>query len=364
MAAWRGVLGKLKWLLVVATILIAVLVGATLVPFGAAVEAGGPTLTRRSTTLSDGWVKSQLRKQRWEERRRQRDAEDAAREARRKRLIQETEKRIAKAPPKRRRVRRFRWDSPVEFREYSWNVPEGGMTREKATLTAFVHICISEADGATQDCVGIWQVLRNIRRKSCPHDRIHRITECDEDGETMLSVMRRAQPHILAMPGYKLRNARAGWIRNMTTDCESVPEGWTGNEAQWDAAYGTKVCPQTVELGEHLMKGKLPPPAPGRRARWLQGTPITWGGRCETPQASCDDRMACARGLIRLDTTTHNAFWRNPQPGEIEPICAQHGFAPAPDPTVAEDAERTDDEEAAEDVAEISGTSEEVDENS
>ena len=362
MAAWRGLFGKLKWLLVVAAVLVAVAVGASFFPFGGAMAVADDRLTRRETTLSTAAMERAARAQRWEERRRKRRAEWAAKTKAREDLVRREEERLAKEPPPKRRRRRFAWGSPVEFRQHAWNVPEGGMTREEATLTAFVRICISEADGAAQDCVGIWQVLRNIRRKSCPHDRIHRITECDQDGETMLSVMRRAQPHILAMPGYKLRNRRAGWIRNMTTDCESVPEGWLGNENQWNAAYGTKVCPQTVELGQYLMKGQLPPEAPGRRPRWLQGSPITWGGRCETKRASCDDRMACARGLVRLKTTTHNAFWRRPAfEGEVEPICAQHGFAAGtPDP----EPDRTGDDNAADNVAEISDTSEEGDENS
>jgi hypothetical protein len=203
---------------------------------------------------------------------------------------------------------------------------------EQELLTALLRVCMSEADGEPQDCVGIWQVLKNIRRSSCSRGYVRRITECEEGGgETMLSVIRRAQPHILAVPTYKLRNARAGWIRNLETDCE-MPRGWRHGENRWDAQYGSKRCSHTVELARHLIKNELPPPRPGARLEWLPGRPITWGGRCESGRASCDDRIACARGLARITKgpETTNAFWCRPgAPGcrrDAEPICAQMGY--------------------------------------
>lgn len=231
---------------------------------------------------------------------------------------------------RKRRVRRFRWGSPAEERGRIWNVPRG--EGQQALETALLRVCMAEADGEPQDCVGIWQVLKNIRNRTCSRDFVRRITECEEDGgETMLSTIRRAQPHILAVPTYKLRNARAGWIRNLETSCE-MPKGWRHSENRWDARYGSKICPHTVQLVRHLIKNKLPPSRPGHRLRWLPGRPITWGGRCETKQASCDDRIACARGLARIPgvKTTRNAFWCRPgSPGcrqDAEPICVALGY--------------------------------------
>jgi hypothetical protein len=229
-----------------------------------------------------------------------------------------------------RRLRRFLWEAPADARGRVWNVPaeESG----QATLTALVRICIAEADGRPQDCVGIFQVLKNIRRRTCDRARIRRITECEEDGgETLLSVMRRAQRHILG--DMKLRNKRAGWIRQLETDCEPPPT-WTHGLNQWDAQY-TKRCQQTVALARTLLDGELPPQVPGQRLHWLKGRPITWGGRCETGKASCDDRIACSRGLARIpDTKTANAFWCRPGTAgcapTIDPICAR--FEQRPDP--------------------------------
>lgn len=228
---------------------------------------------------------------------------------------------------KRRKVRRFDWEADAEARGKAWNIPEE--ESEQATLTAFLRICIAEADGSPQDCVGIFQVMKNIRRRGCERAAVRRITECDEAGETMLSVMRRAQPHIMAAKGYTLRNKRAGWIRNLETDCE-VPEGWDHGEARWDAQYGSRRCPYAVELGRALIAGTdlAKVSRPGHRLEWLPGRPITWGGRCESGKAACDDRVACARGLARITGTgTHNAFWRRPATEEeIDPVCKALGY--------------------------------------
>jgi hypothetical protein len=325
MATWRGALGKLKWLVVVGTILLA---GVCVSPLFR--DVGEPSITRRETTLSNAVMENALRKQRWEERRLKREAEWAASAKAREDRVHEAVARLAKEPPRKRRVRRYPWQSPASTLGEILDVPEE-LNQEKNTLIALVRVFLAEADGSPRDSVGVYQVLKNIRNRGCNRGRIRKITQCDENGETLLSALKRAQPHILSVTGYKLRNNRAGWIRNQGLDCENPPKGWRKTENQWDAQYGAKTCPQTVELARYLIKGQLPPPRPGARLSWLPDAPIAWGGRCETKRASCDDRIACGRGLIRLDTRTHNAFWRKARPGEVEPICAQHGYAPAPD---------------------------------
>lgn len=271
-------------------------------------------------------------------RRARRAAELKALQARRARRVQEAEARLAKTP--HRRVRRFRWMSPAASMGERLALPLRESNED--LLTAFTRICIAEADGYLQDCVGIWQVMQNIRRIRCTRGEVRRITECEElagqDGvvrlqETMISVMRRSQPHIMAMGRFKtkVRNRRAAWIRHMTTDCENPPRNWTGDEDQWDAQYGAKRCPYVVQLGEYLLKGKLPPDRPGVRLEWLPGRPITWGGDCSSGKASCDDTIACARQLARVKggPKTHNAFWCRPGRGcsdDIDPICIQMGY--------------------------------------
>jgi hypothetical protein len=269
----------------------------------------------------------------WDRRERERDARwekmEADSEAERQRLEELSESR----PKKRRarRIRRFEWESPAETRGKLWNVPEE--ESEEATLTAFLRVCIAEADGRQQDCVGIWQVVKNNRRRSCDRGMIRRITECVEgEGETFLSALRRHQRHVL---GYiKARNKRAVWISQMTLDCENPPEAFLPGESEavrlnrWDAMY-QKTCSHVISDGRHLIKGELPPARPGQTARWLPHRPLTWGGRCESGRGACDDRIACSRGLNRIpDTNTLNAFWCRPGrggcPEGIDPVCEQY----------------------------------------
>lgn len=262
--------------------------------------------------------------------------------------------------PKRKRVvrkiRRFQWESPAETRGRLWNVPEE--ESDEAVLTAFLRVCFAESSGRQQDCIGIWQVVKNNRWRTCDRAMIRRITECEEgEGETFLSALRRHQRHALGF--IKARNKRATWIRNMTIDCENPPEGFPGKNEQekmdrWDASY-QNICSNIVSDGRYLLKGELPPPRPGNTAKWLKGWPITWGGRCESGKASCDDKMACSRGLARIpDTNTLNAFWCRPSaPGcsdDIDEICLKLGFPslkentdnPTEEVTKAESSEASD----------------------
>lgn len=234
-----------------------------------------------------------------------------------------------------RKIRRYQWESPAETRGKLWNVSEEESV--DATREAFLRVCISEADGYLQDCVGIWQVIKNIRRSKCERGYVRRITECEEytrrDGspglrETYLSVMRRASKSILGV--VPPRSARSRWISELTLDCEPPPS-WPWTEAQWDSQYGSKRCPRVVELSRYLIKNKLPPRRPGVDLQWLPGRPITWGGRCENKRGACDDRIACARGLARVEQDlTHNAFWCRPGRSgcreDAEPICVQLGY--------------------------------------
>lgn len=282
----------------------------------------------------------------WDDRERERNEQwakmDADSEAERQRLEGE----LAKRPKQRsRKIRRFQWESPAETRGKLWNIPEE--ESEEATLEAFLRVCIAEADGNPQDCVGIWQVVKNNRRRTCDRGNIRRITECIEgEGETFLSALRRHQRHVL---GYiKARNKRAVWISKMTLDCENPPDEFFAGLPedarlnQWDSRY-QKRCSHVVELGRYLIKGELPPPRPGQTLAWLPYRPITWGGRCESGKASCDDQIACARGLNRIPgTDTFNAFWCRPGqrgcPEGIDPVCQEYRQKTAPPPDQMETA--------------------------
>jgi hypothetical protein len=302
----------------------------------------------------------------WLARRAARKAADQAATERRERRVREAEERLAKTP--HRRVRRFAWMSPGASTGERLALPLKETNAD--LLTAFLRICIAESDGHLQDCVGVWQVMKNIRRTRCHRGEIRRITECEElegqDGvvklrETMISVMGRAQPHIMAMGQFKtkVRNKRAAWIRNLTTDCENPPANYPGKNEQarlddWDFRY-RKRCSYVVQLGEHLIKGKLPPDRPGVNLEWLPGRPIAWGGDCSSGKASCDDPIACFRQLARVKggPRTENAFWCRPGRGcsdDIDPICIEMGYASlkAPAPKQSETKIAVDTEEREE----------------
>lgn len=223
-----------------------------------------------------------------------------------------------------RKLRRFGWRSPAATRGQLWNIPEEESVA--ATVEAFLRVCLVESSGHLPDCVGIWQVAKNVRRRSCARDIDQRITECEEGGrETYLSALRRTQHVVLGEVTPKSRRAR--WISKLTTDCEP-PEDYDGSQNHWDTFYA-KRCQRVVELGSHLVKGQLPPRRSGHRLGWLPHHPITWGGRCETRSGACDDHLACARGLVRIpDTNTKNAFWCRPGrrscPEGIDPICQKY----------------------------------------
>jgi len=343
MSAWSKVSTRLKGLMVLGAVVVTGVVVASLAPFLSCeetAEAGEVQIReqRRQRRAEEARVfREQIREKNarwdreWEEKRRQWDEE--ARVRREQAETAAAQAAQTERPKRARSVRRWLWESPAETRGRIWNVPEE--ETEDALLTALLRVCIAEADGDPQDCTGIWQVVMNNRRRSCNRDMIRRITECDEDGETYLSSIRRHQRHALGM--IKARNRRAAWISKLTPDCE-MPEGWPESESRWDSFYGSKVCPQTVADARRLIAGKLPESRPGHRVQWLPGRPVTWGGRCESAGGACDDHLACSRGLVRIpDTGTLNAFWRRSRgPDDTEPVCVQLGYARQEEPEVAE----------------------------
>jgi hypothetical protein len=323
MSTWSGVSAKLKGLLVAGSVLVAGVVVASIAPFLSfeeTAEAGEAESLRQRRVEEAKAVRERIQEEHarwdreWEAKRQQWERERQARRAE-----AEAEAARVKAQPKQaRRVRRWQWESPVETRAKLWSIPEE--ESEEATVTGLLRICTSEQEGSEEDCIGIWQVLRNIRIRSCDRARFRRITECDEDGETMLSVMRRAQK--FAMGAVKARNRRQRWISHMTPTCEPPPN-YPNSEAIWDRRH-KRHCEHTVKLARRLMKGQTKGSITGARI-------IAWGGRCEDPRGACDDPLACARGLARVPgLETHNAFWCRPGrhgcASDIDPICIEMGY--------------------------------------
>lgn len=332
MPTWDQLSSKLRWVMIVGAILVTLAVGATILPFllrgGHSIEDGAAVdlLTGPKTSL-----RSDIRTQ-WKQTLREHETQlaRADEETRRRRSAISQDVPTPEVSLRRvLRVRRYDWQAPATRPGTLQSVYEDEISQ--VTLEAFLRVCVAEAEGHLPDCIGIWQVANNLRRPLCDRSRVRHITECVEDekgerSETLLSALRRAQPHVLGQ--VPPRNRRVRWIGKLTTECEP-PEGWPESWDVWNAQYAQR-CQKVVALGRYLLKGELPPSLPGSRYVWLPGAPITWGGRCEYRGGTCDDHQACARGLARIPTTdTLNAFWCLPGPGcsrHIDPICLRLGY--------------------------------------
>lgn len=246
---------------------------------------------------------------------------------------------------------RRRWSGEVQIsRDEIWNVPdEGG---PEATATGLHRICASEVEFANlDDCIGIWQVIGNVRARHCDRERSRMITECLDGEETMLSAMRRASRRAMGMVPPLSR--RGHWIQNLELSCEE-PEDWPERRT-WEGRMRER-CEDSARLARALVNGE-------RSDRLTRAVPIAWGGRCERhcddptdlstcrQTGACDDRIACRRGLVRVpDTRTRNAFWCRPGttrcPDEIDPVCVRLGFGEPPDAVPASLAAGTPDPDA------------------
>ena len=243
--------------------------------------------------------------------------------------------------------------SPPEKVAQAWNVPSD--EAEDATITGLLRICTSEQEGSEEDCIGIYQVLENIRNRSCNREYINLITECDANGETLLSTMRRASRYVVgAVPA---RYARQRWISEMTTSCDmpsSYPQTvkrYCSRDLErcarefWEQRHRHH-CEATTRLVTGLVDGT-------ERRRITSAQIIAWGGRCEVPRGACDDPVACSRGLARVPHIERmkareeggkrpaNAFWCRPGTQScrtsIDPLCVQMGFGGQPDATIFSD---------------------------
>ena len=311
---------------VLASLAIAVLAVAALIPFLCQEEAQASTpavgMIRRPDPILDIRAEMEAFDRRM----------DAAMEESRRRSEALAEE-LAKQPPqpqRRRKLFRWAWESPAETRASLWHVSEG--ETEDAVVTGLLRICTTEAEGLGDDCIGIWQVLQHIRIRSCNRGMYHRITECDEEtGETMLSVMRRAQRFALGV--VPARSLRSRWISEMEVTC-NPPESFPGRMEEWDRNH-RRYCERTVELARRLVGGA--------NESITTASVIAWGGRCENEEGACDDRMACSRGLARVPgLTTANAFWCRPGSGSgcpetVDPICGQYAVQ-VPEAVLVEEA--------------------------
>jgi len=195
-------------------------------------------------------------------------------------------------------VQRWRWAAPADAPAVDVRVSRASM--DAATELGLFRICGSEVEWSSErDCIGIWQVLKHIRSRSCDRSRIARITECANGEETALSAMRRASSRV--MGAKTTRVSRLSWLARAELSCER-PEGFSTGRHWGGRLRG--LCEQGALLAHALVSGEDTRTVTGR------AEPITWGGRCERDGGACDDPIACRRGLGRIPRTrTANAFW-------------------------------------------------------
>lgn len=299
-----------KALFIAGTIAIAAVVVYSLYPFqdphGPVVKPAIVIADRAGPTLSGFKTEEEWRRE-FEEEQKQIEAR-AAEVVKKHKLNAKT--------AERRRVRRWAWKSPIQAVAAVWNVSKEA-SQEKA-VEGLLRICTSEQEGSRDDCIGIWQVLTNIRSRRCYRGYRTLITECDENGETMISVMRRASRYVVGAEPAKY--ARQRWISNMEVSCD-MPRGYPRDQKIWDRNHRHH-CENTVKLARELVINNRP-------YRLTNASVIAWGGRCEDPKGACDDPIACRRGLARAPgLTTANAFWCRPGtrgcPDDVDPVCRKY----------------------------------------
>jgi hypothetical protein len=214
-------------------------------------------------------------------------------------------------------TRRWKLGTPPASKAEIWNIPEEETLQTQAT--ALLRMCISEADGNRADCIGIWQVVQNVRSRSCDRSLRARITECNDSGEeTILSAMKRLSGAVLGL--IPTRSRRQRWISELELAC-SMPKSFPHGPDVWRRHYQSR-CPRASKLARDLVSGAL-------HKKITPAPIIAWGGRCEVSRGACDDRIACLRRLARVPGLhTKNAFWCRPGSpncaSDVDPLCRQY----------------------------------------
>lgn len=172
----------------------------------------------------------------------------------------------------------------------------------------------------------IWQVIANVRSYHCDNrkldhiDPLRRITQCrNSEGtllevrpsehvegarETYLSAMRRLSPHVTGV--FDPKRDRQKWTSTLREGSEAPaawrqcvsdnrPKGCHGDWRLYEDSWS-----ETLEWAQKIITGRHRPMRP------CPAPVIAWGG-------VMDDRIAKARGLVRidcgLDDALNNRFW-------------------------------------------------------
>jgi len=352
MFTFKGFVRKLKW--VVGLLIVCVVSFGGMVVFDTIVAESSEvsSVDVMEARRQERAARAARAKVREEERRllmAQREKEDNERRENFERELEEERKKfaelrkkIASSPPKKRtnrRVRRWKWMSHPEKVAQTWNVPK--KESQEAEITGLLRICTSEQEGSESDCIGIYQVISNVKSRSCNRKYINLITECDDNGETLLSAMRRASRYVVGIAPAKY--ARQRWISEMTTAC-NMPKSFPATVRRYCKRKNLNECAQDIWSKQHehhceattkLVTGLID----GTNKKRLTGARVVaWGGRCEVPRGACDDPWGCAQGLVRVPQIERmakndrpaNAFWcRRGTPGcgvAADPVCIAMGF--------------------------------------
>lgn len=243
-----------------------------------------------------------------------------------------------------RAVRARRAMSPeqlAQVREQGWNLeahPESLDALREATISGLHRISASEVEwGNENDLFGIWEVVRNIRSRSCDNTRFSSstrvlITQCQTEAgalvtvgpedvvagarETHLSAMRRLSRYVMGMAHSRTR-IRTRWTAHVNLDCEEPEDFPTGRS--WAGLRAN--CLEHAALARQLVEGDLHRDVTGRARA------IAWGGRCGRPGFACDDPNACRRGLAAITgTETSNRLWCRPGTVGCTPWVERNGL--------------------------------------
>jgi len=189
----------------------------------------------------------------------------------------------------------------------------------KNPILALARICVNEEGWYNKrGCAAIWQVVQNVRSKTCNKKRIPLITQCKNGKETSLSAMRRLSKRVTGLvPPTTSQQKWTSTLQasnkppNAWVECTGVkkvkgkevaiPIGCHGVWKLYSDAWG-----ELRKTARDLYAGRVKtPPCP--KANNEHGPVIAWG-------YEGDLWLAKRRGLIQVDCgDTGNMFFAKPK---------------------------------------------------
>jgi hypothetical protein len=185
-------------------------------------------------------------------------------------------------------------------------------------MLALARICVNEEGWHNpRGCAAIWQVVQNVRSKTCNRKRISLSTQCRNGKETSLSAMRRLSKRVTGI--IPPTSSQQKWTSTLQAN-NHAPSGWieckkaikqgkkrvsfpTGCHGVWELY--SEPWAKVREIARKLYLGQVDTrPCPEKNTK--HGPVIAWG-------YSGDLWLAERRGLIQVDCgDTGNYFFAKP----------------------------------------------------